>query len=190
MNLEIFQESFRNKEINIRPYLLVVSILISVFVMIISFNFTIEDFYKTKGTVKDKNIKLIVDINDLNKVTNNSEIIIERDIFTYEIINISDLVYNDNIYKEVIIKVPELKDLIENDVLDVEIIINKTNILNYLIKTLKGEWHIRELNNDELRETNGGLSLLGVALTVTGVVFVVGIIDGFVNPEKCECEKK
>lgn len=139
MNLEIFQESFRNKEINIKPYLLVVSILISIFVLIISFHFTIEDFYKNKGTVKDKNIKLIMDINDLNKVTNNEEIIIERDIFTYDVINISDLVYNNNIYKEVTLKVPELTDLIENDVLDIEIIINKTNIFNYLIKTLKGE---------------------------------------------------
>jgi biopolymer transport protein ExbD len=139
MNLEIFQSSFRNKEINIKPYLQVVSILLSIFVIIISFNFTIEDFYKTKGTVKEEKIKLIVDINDLNKVTNNKEIIIERDIFTYEVINISDLIYNDNIYKEVTLKIPELKDLIDNDVLDIEIIINKTNIFNYLIKTLKGE---------------------------------------------------
>ncbi len=39
--------------------------------------------------------------------------------------------------------------------------------------------------NDLERINGGGLSFLGALGIVAGVAFVVGVIDGFVNPEKC-----
>ena len=51
---------------------------------------------------------------------------------------IDDYVDN-NIYKEVTISINKYNNLIDNNVVKGKIIINKTNIINYLIKTLKGE---------------------------------------------------
>ena len=39
--------------------------------------------------------------------------------------------------------------------------------------------------NVKLKDLDGGISLLGVASIVTGVVFLVGVIDGYVRPKKC-----
>ena len=45
---------------------------------------------------------------------------------------------------------------------------------------------MKEISKEELQEMNGGgLSLLGVAGIVAGVVFIIGVIDGYVNPKKC-----
>ncbi len=188
MDIEVFQKSFKNSEINLKPYLLVVSIFIGILVSIIIFNNNLEDYYINKGIVKDKELTLFVDINDINKVTNNEKIIIERDIFTYKVTKISDLVMDNNIYKEVKIKVDKLDKihLLDNNVVNLKVIINKTSILEYLLNTMKGEWHIKELSNKELEEMNGGgLSLLGIGGIIGAGIFLVGVIDGFVNPKKC-----
>ena len=43
-----------------------------------------------------------------------------------------------------------------------------------------------ELNNKELMQVKGGGISLGTGLLITaGVVFVIGIIDGYVRPLKC-----
>lgn len=188
MDIEVFQKSFKNNEIDLKPYLLVVSIFIGILVSIIIFNNNIEDYYVNKGIVKDKELTLFVDINDIDKVTNNKKIIIERDIFTYEVTKISDKLMNNDIYKEVKIKVDKLdkKHLLDNNVVDLKVIINKTSILEYLLNTMKGEWHIKKLSNEELKEMNGGgLSLLGIGGIIGAGIFLVGVIDGFVNPKKC-----
>lgn len=188
MDIEVFQNSFNNKEINIKPYLFVVSIFIGILVLIIIFNNNIEDYYVNKGIVKDKELTLFVDINDISKVTNNKKIMIERDIFTYEVTKISDLLVDNNIYKEVNIKVDKLdkKHLLNNNIVDLKIIINKTSILSYLIDTMKGEWRIKQLSNKELEEMNGGgFTLLGIGGAIAAGIFLVGVIDGFVNPKKC-----
>lgn len=141
MDIESFQKSFKNNEINIKFYLLVVSILFSIILIIIGFNNNIEDYYVTQGIVNKENVKIIVDINNMDKITKNKKLKIGRDIFTYKILKIEDNVYNNNIYKEITINVENLSSniLIDNNVIELKIIINKTSALNYLIKTIKGE---------------------------------------------------
>jgi hypothetical protein len=76
--------------------------------------------------------------------------------------------------------------MIENSILKLKIITNKTSIFKYLMKTMKGEWSIKELKKEELKDLNGGgLSLLGVAGIISGAVFIIGVIDGYVRPLKC-----
>lgn len=42
------------------------------------------------------------------------------------------------------------------------------------------------LEDEELKKVNGGgLSLWGAIGIVTGVIFVIGVIDGFVRPLSC-----
>lgn len=43
-----------------------------------------------------------------------------------------------------------------------------------------------ELNKEELNNISGGIALRSKILIVGGVVaFIIGIIDGFTNPNKC-----
>lgn len=141
MDIESFQKSFKNSEINIKPYLLVVSILLSIILIIIGFNNNIEDYYITRGTIDKENVKVIVDINNMDKITKNKKLKIGKDIFTYKILKIEDNIYNNNIYKEITINVENISSniLIDNNVIELKIIVNKTSAFNYLVKTIKGE---------------------------------------------------
>ena len=45
---------------------------------------------------------------------------------------------------------------------------------------------MNDLTNEKLEKINGGeVTFLGVVGIVTAIVFIVGVIDGFVNPRKC-----
>ena len=45
---------------------------------------------------------------------------------------------------------------------------------------------MEQINKEELKNINGGgLSLLGAAVLIAGAVFLIGVIDGYVNPKKC-----
>ena len=139
MEIELFQKSFKNQEINIKPYILVVSIFLFIIFIIIGLNNKIEDYYITEGTIKDKEIRLITNVKDLNNIVNNKKVKIEKDIFTYEVKKIEDYIVDNNIYKEVVISIKDYSNLIDNNVVNLKVIINKTSIISYLIKTLKGE---------------------------------------------------
>ena len=44
---------------------------------------------------------------------------------------------------------------------------------------------MKELKNEELMTVNGGFSIgLGIAIGA-GITFLIGVIDGFVRPLKC-----
>ncbi len=46
--------------------------------------------------------------------------------------------------------------------------------------------NIKRTNNEELKQiTGGGLSFLGGLGIAGGIIFLIGVINGFVNPEKC-----
>ena len=45
---------------------------------------------------------------------------------------------------------------------------------------------MNNLTNDALEKTEGGgISFLGAVAITAGIVFICGVIDGFVNPKKC-----
>ncbi len=45
---------------------------------------------------------------------------------------------------------------------------------------------MNDLTNDKLEKINGGeLTFLGAVGIIVAIVFIVGVIDGFVNPQKC-----
>ena len=185
MNIEInnFQKSFKNLEIDIKNYIIIVSIFISIILITICCIHKLEDYYFVKGEIKNKNISIIV--SDLNKITDNKKIIINNKIFTYKIESIED--YIDNAYKIVNIDIGQNKDfLIENNIVDGKIVTKEMTVFKYLLKTIRGEWNIKEISCDELKNIDGGgLTILGVAGIIAGAVFVIGVIDGYVRPQKC-----
>ena len=186
MNIEAFQQNFQVRDINYKTYLIVVSIFISILLIIVLLNNKLEDYYISNGKVVDKSLSFIVNTEELDYITKNKQIIIERNIFTYKVNQIKEVMYANSLYYEVIIelnKIPE--DLfMNNNVIKTKIIINKTTIFDYLIKTAKGEWHIEKISKEELQKMNGG-GFLGIAGIVTGIVFLIGVIDGYVRPKKC-----
>ncbi|MGI6325318.1 MAG: class IIb bacteriocin, lactobin A/cerein 7B family [Bacilli bacterium] len=44
---------------------------------------------------------------------------------------------------------------------------------------------MQQLSNRELMDISGGISVLGALAIVSAVVFIIGLIDGFVRPLKC-----
>jgi len=44
-----------------------------------------------------------------------------------------------------------------------------------------------KLNNDEMINVKGGALNLNIALGIIGgaIIFVIGIVDGLINPRKC-----
>ena len=182
MDIEIFNENFQNRDINIRPYLIVVSIFTTILLIIVFLNNNLEDYYICSGKVIDDNISLIVNSEKLKEVTENEKIIIEKNIFTYNVTKIEEL-DNESLLYEVILEFDRIPKhiFINNNVIEMKIIVNKMTIFDYLIKTVKGEWHIKEISKEELQNINGGgLSLLGAAGIVAGAVFLIGVIDGVI----------
>jgi len=44
-----------------------------------------------------------------------------------------------------------------------------------------------ELTNENLKALDGGLSIWGALGIAAGVIFIIGVIDGFVRPLPCNC---
>ena len=42
-----------------------------------------------------------------------------------------------------------------------------------------------ELNDNELKDINGGMSIFGGLAIVGGIIFLVGVFDGYTRPLKC-----
>ncbi len=139
MDLVSFQKNFNNIEIDLKKYITIVSILIGFLLGVILFNNKIEEYYTGISKLSDKKIEVLINIDDLNKIKDNNEIVIERNTFTYEIDKVEDYLYENNYYKKIIIKINDEDKLIDNEIIKYQIITNKTTIFNYLIKTLKGD---------------------------------------------------
>ena len=46
---------------------------------------------------------------------------------------------------------------------------------------------MERINKEELKNIDGGgLSLLGIAGIVAAAVFIIGVVDGYVRPKKCD----
>lgn len=141
MEIEKFQTSFKNKDIDFRPYLITVVILISIILVIILFNNRLKDYYIGSALVKENKLELIVRREDLDKITTNKKIIIERNMFTYKVDKIDELTYGDSFYNQLVLSVYDLKEdlLVDNNVINFKIITDNTSIFEYLFKVVKGE---------------------------------------------------
>jgi replicative superfamily II helicase len=141
MEIEEFQKSFKNLDINLKPYLTVVTILIGTLFLFVIFNKNYFNYFMVTSKVKNNKVVLIVENENLDKIVDNKKLIIGKDTFTYEIEQINDFIYENILLKEITIKINNLDEnkMIENSILKLKIITNKTSIFKYLMKTMKGE---------------------------------------------------
>ncbi len=141
MNIEIFQKNFQIRDINLRPYIIVVSIFIIIMLVISFFYNKLEDYYICSGIVIDDNVSLIVNKEELNNIIDNNKTMIERNIFTYKVLKINELEDINSSFNEVILEFDKIPKhlFINNNIINMKIITNKTTFFEYLIKIAKGE---------------------------------------------------
>ncbi len=141
MEIETFQKNIKNIDIDLKPYLIVVAILLSTLFLFVLFNKGFSDYFLVTSKVKNNKVIIVVEDEKLEKIVNSQNLIIGKDTFTYKVEEINDYIYENILLKEVTIEIKDLNEdkKIENNILKLKIITGKTNILNYLIKLIKGE---------------------------------------------------
>lgn len=111
-------------------------------VILINQTFKLTDYYKTSGIVKYNKLNLLVPISELEIITDNSDIYIGSDKYTYEIDRIGYEIINEqnNFYKEVMIKVNlNDRDFIDNAVVEVRFVVEEMTIFEYIINLVRGK---------------------------------------------------
>ena len=110
--------------------------------ILINQTFKLIDYYKTSGIVKYNKLNLLVPISELKIITDNSDIYIGSDKYTYEIDRVGYEIINEqnNFYKEVMIKV-NLNDryFIDNAVVEVRFVVEEMTIFEYIINLVRGK---------------------------------------------------
>jgi hypothetical protein len=110
--------------------------------LIINKTVTINNYYHTEGIVKDKNICIYVLLKDLEKVIHNNEFYIKNKKYNYTIRQIDEevIVNGTYFYKELLLEInPNENILIDNNVVDINFIVRKMTIFEYIINLIKGE---------------------------------------------------
>lgn len=111
--------------------ILLIILLIFIYV---SFTYTYQTYYITKGTMIDDNIKLLVEIQDIKYIINNNKVKIDNNLYNYKIKEISEELYVDellNNYKYIYIKVDNLSN-IDNYVYELKLKKENKKIIKYL----------------------------------------------------------
>lgn len=109
-------------------------IIILVVLIYIAFTYEYKTYYITQGTIKDNNLELLVNIEDIKYISNNNFIKIEDKLYKYHIIEISNNLYIDesfNNYKYIYLKVNNLNN-INNYVYEIKLEKENKKIIEHL----------------------------------------------------------
>lgn len=112
--------------------ILIIIILISLYII---FTYKYQTYYISKAKVIDNKLELIVNIDDIKYIKENTAIEIDEHYYTYTIDSISDELYINefyNNYKYIYINVVNLSNLIDNYVYDIKIPKENKIIAKYL----------------------------------------------------------
>ena len=108
-------------------------IIISIFVYV-SYIYKYKTYYITKGTIKDNNLELLVNLNDIKYISNNNFLEIDNILYSYNINKISEDLYVDdslNNYKYIYLNVYNLSN-IDNYVYEVKLEKENKKIIEYI----------------------------------------------------------
>lgn len=109
---------------------------ISMGIILINKSFKYYEYYQNVGEYRDNHLNVYVLLDDLNKITRNREMLIEKEKFAYKVSSISEenVYLNGNYYKEVKLSVDIDKK--NNDVAEIKIIDQEYSLLEYVFKTV------------------------------------------------------
>ena len=114
----------------------IILIIIFLIIVYILFTYQYQTYYISKGKVLDNKLELIVDINDIKYVKNNSLIKLDDTYYHYSIEKISEELIIDNLYNNyqyVYLEVDGLKEK-DNYVYQIKIPKEKQILAKYLKK--------------------------------------------------------
>ena len=112
---------------------LILIIIISIFIYV-SYIYKYKTYYITKGTIKDNNLELLVNLNDIKYISNNNVLEIDNVLYSYHINKISEDLYVDdslNNYKYIYLNVDNLSN-INNYVYEVKLEKENKKIIEYI----------------------------------------------------------
>ncbi len=142
MQINEYQENFYNKTINLKKIILIILVFIFIILIIVIANNNFYDYFYGMLIVEDdERISTLVNINDLEKVLNNNEIIINQLHYSYNIEKIENdnFINGDDVFKKIYLKINDNKVFnIKNLYLNYSIIVDKNTIFNYVRKSIIG----------------------------------------------------
>jgi len=112
---------------------LVIIVLFLIFVYIV-FTYKYHSYYASKGKIVDNQLEILVNINDIRYIENNSTLLINNQIYGYRLISIGDDLYVDDNYdnyKYVYLKIDNLTN-IDNYVYEIKISKENKILAKYL----------------------------------------------------------
>lgn len=200
MNNSIEAEIFLRKEISFVYKIVLLVMILIVCMTFIILNINYQTVLNLDAMVKRVNniylVMMQVSADDIKYIINNNKIKIDDDEFYYEVYKIDKELYiSDNMknYKVVYLRL-NLDKKYQVDNLAVSVKVNKENkmIFEYLKNyIMNGGWFMNLVQEEDMHEVVGGsatvfgLVFAGIAL---GVTFVIGIVDGYLNPNLCNME--
>lgn len=101
--------------------------------LIIVFTYKYQTYYITKGKVTNNKLEILIDINDL-KYLNNNTLYIDNKKYSFKLTKISKEIYNDNLfntYKYAYLSIDNLTN-IDNYVYEIKIPKEKKTLAKYL----------------------------------------------------------
>lgn len=112
-------------------------IFVIIGVIFINNSFKYYKYYQNRGEVQEKLVVFYALIDDVDKITKNNEILIDKDKFAYKITSIGkDNIYmNGNYYKEVKLSIDEMTKQ-ESTIIDFRIVIEKYSLGKYVFETV------------------------------------------------------
>ena len=131
LDIEIILKKQKYHRIYNIGYILI--IILSIFIYV-SYIYKYKTYYITKGTIKDNNLELLVNINDIKYISNNNILEIDNILYSYNIDKISEDLYVDdflNNYKYIYLNVDNLSN-INNYVYEVKLEKENKKIIEYL----------------------------------------------------------
>ncbi len=143
MEIKEYNDSFKYKEFNLLKPLIIIVVLLLVLIIILFEKKRIITYYSNSMFYFEKKFITFVKLEDLSTFTSNKEILIEGDIYEYEIKEISKETKQefDQLYKEVKFEIREPTKLLkkENNYYNYNIVLKKESIISYIFKTITEE---------------------------------------------------
>lgn len=134
-----YNKLFINNKVKLTYIWILITIFIVFSVIIFMKNITYEEFYQNKGIgTKEGYIKALIDIEDIELLTDKNNIIIDNKNYKYKIVGFNEELnqVGTQIFQEVFITT-EAK-ILENRYISFKVPVKKYNFLNYIINKIRG----------------------------------------------------
>ena len=139
-NIDIYNNSeviLQRKESKIYKLFIIIVLIFVLLAIVLVTSYMYDRTLKLKSLVKDNKINITVSEDNL-KLLNNKSILINKKEYQTVIDSISEVIYDSNYnkYYQVVLNLDNY-ELVENDVIDIFIVLGKTNFYNMIKEKIR-----------------------------------------------------